>query len=219
MEKYQNKYRTTSTRLQNWDYQWRGAYFITICTHNRTHYFGEINNDKMQLSNIGIIADVLWFEIKNHAHNVELGEFIVMPNHIHGILILNNDNVKHGNGNVETRHALSLQSQPQLKTIGQKRFQNQGKNTVSSIIGSYKSAVTKHVHRLGYDFKWQSRFWEHIIRNEHEYQRIAQYIIDNPKKWAMDKLNGGVGNQVMEPMAEYTVGAGFKSAQNEVWMI
>ena len=108
MEKYQNKYRTTSTRLQNWDYQWRGAYFITICTHNRAHYFGEINNDKMQLFNIGIIADVLWYEIKNHAHNVELGEFIVMPNHIHGILILNNDDVKHGNGNVETRHALSL---------------------------------------------------------------------------------------------------------------
>ena len=70
--------------------------------------------------------------------------------------------------------------------------------------------MTKHVHRLGYDFKWQSRFWDHIIRNEYEYQRIAQYILDNPQKWAMDKLNGGNGNQVMESVVAYN---------DEAWMI
>jgi putative transposase len=88
MEKYQNKYRIPSARWQDWDYAWDGAYFITICTQNREHYFGEIIENKMVLSNSGTIADILWYEIKNHAKNIELDEFVVMPNHIHGILIL-----------------------------------------------------------------------------------------------------------------------------------
>lgn len=101
---------------------------------------------------------------------------------------------------------MSLQSnqyQQSHKTIGQKRFQNQGKNTISSIIGSYKSAVTKHAHRLVFDFAWQPRFYDHIIRNETEYNRITQYIIDNPKKWETDTLNGGVGNKIMENKQAY----------------
>ena len=188
--KFKNKYRIQSIRLQNWDYGWNGLYFVTICTKNRKCFFGDIVDGKMNLSRIGIIADILWYEIKNHAQNIELDEFTVMPNHIHEILILN--------GNVETRHALSLQSQSQSQnTIGQKRFQNQGKNTVSSIIGGYKSAVTKHAHRLGFEFAWQRNYWEHIIRNKTEYNRITQYIIDNPVIWKNDKLNGGTGNIVM----------------------
>ena len=88
-EKFQNKYRIPSARLQYWDYGWNAAYFITICTKDRACVFGEIKNGSMNLSGIGIIADVLWYEIKNHAKDIELGEFIVMPNHIHGIIILN----------------------------------------------------------------------------------------------------------------------------------
>ena len=89
MDKFRNTYRIPSARWQNWDYRWAGAYFITICTGNREHYFGEIADGNMHLSGVGILADVFWYEIKNHATNVELGEFVVMPNHIHGILILN----------------------------------------------------------------------------------------------------------------------------------
>jgi hypothetical protein len=87
-DKFQNKYRIPSARLQNWDYRWAGAYFITICTYNRVHYFGEIANQQMQLSRIGVIADILWYQIPRHTQNIELGSFVVMPNHIHGILIL-----------------------------------------------------------------------------------------------------------------------------------
>lgn len=83
-DKFQNKYRVPSTRLQNWDYRWNGAYFITICTQNRNCFFGEIDNGKMQLLPVGIIADLLWHEIKNHAKNIELDAFVVMPNHVHG---------------------------------------------------------------------------------------------------------------------------------------
>jgi len=147
MDKFQNKYRIPSARLQSWDYRWAGAYFITICTRDRVQYFGEILNQQMQLSHTGIIADVLWYQILHHAQNVELGEFVVMPNHIHGILIITNDgngnnNVNgngnyndYGNGNVETGHALSLQSvnpsdnpsESIPKIIGKQRFQNIGK--------------------------------------------------------------------------------------------
>ena len=196
-DKFQNKYRITSTRSQNWNYRWNAAYFVTnFCTQGRECFLGEVVNGKMKLSGIGIIADILWHEIKNHAPNIELGEFVVMPNHVHGVLILNgNGNNDDNNDNVETTHALSLQSQQsqqseqsQQQTIGQKRFQNQGKNTLSSIIGSYKSAVSKHAHRLGFDFAWQSRFHDHIIRDEQSYQNISEYIINNPLKWNDDKF-------------------------------
>jgi REP element-mobilizing transposase RayT len=149
---------------------------------------------------------VFWYEIKNHAKNIELGAFVVMPNHIHGLLILNNavDDGPMAVNVVETTHALSLpppppsppppsksnstQPQPSI-TIGQSRFQNQGENSISSIVGSYKSAVTKHAHRIGYDFEWQSRFYDHIIRDGDEYQRISNYIITNPANWHIDKFH------------------------------
>jgi putative transposase len=162
MEKYKNKYCIASSRAQWWNYSWNSAYFITICTQKREHYFGEITNKKMQLSNVGILADVFWHEIKNHAKNIELDAFIVMPNHIHCILILNGNDL-----NIE---------QSNEKTIGQQRFQSQEKNSVSSIIGSYKAAVTKHANRLGLEFGWQTRFHDHIIRNNEEFERIATYI-------------------------------------------
>ncbi len=215
---YLGKYRIPSARWQNWDYGSDAAYFITICTKHREHYFGEIEHGKMCLSNVGILADVFWHEIKNHAKNVELDSFVVMPNHIHGILILdgnnmdlndNDDNngngINNGNPPVETPHAVSLQSpkslqsticpqnpqspqQPTHETIGHQRFQNQGKNTVSSILGSYKSAISKHAHRLGLTMDWQFRFYDHVIRDDAEYARIAQYIETNVDNWATDKF-------------------------------
>ena len=95
--KYNNKYSIPSNRLQNWDYRWDAIYFVTICTKDRNHCFGEITDGKMQLSPVGVIADVLWYELKNHFDNIELDTFIVMPNHIHGIIAINNDK-NGGNG-------------------------------------------------------------------------------------------------------------------------
>ena len=191
IDKFQNKYRIPSARWQNWDYGSDAAYFITICTKNREHYFGEIKNGKMHLSRIGVLADVFWHEIKNHSKNIELGAFVVMPNHIHGILILNGNNVDiDTRTQVETRHALSLPSSPSppIMAPGHQRFQNQGKNTISSIIGSYKSAISKHAQRFGFKFEWQSRFYDHIIRDEAGYSRISEYIETNPTKWRTDKF-------------------------------
>ena len=220
MKKFRNKYRIPSARASWWDYGNDAAYFITICTKGMECYFGDIVDANMQLSHVGVLADVLWYEIKNHAKNVTLDVFQVMPNHIHGILALNGnkretDKIDPAH-DVETTHALSLPHDEQTthiftddeqtthvflhdeqtthalslpETPGQKRYQHQGSNTISSIIGSYKSAVTKHAHRLGYEFEWQERFYDIIIRDEESYIRIANYIKNNPAKWEEDKFN------------------------------
>ena len=88
-DKFQNKYRIPSARHPNWDYGTNGAYFITICTKDRQYFFGESENGKMKLSTVGAIAQGFWYEIPKHFPFIELGEFVVMPNHIHGVLILN----------------------------------------------------------------------------------------------------------------------------------
>lgn len=209
--RFQDKYRISSTRLQNWDYTWNAIYFVTINTHGQEEFFGEIKKGKMILSSLGTIADVFWHEIRNHFSVVDLDAFVVMPNHIHGILAINNPankqketghalSVQQGKDkvggtdsapNVKTRHALSPQSlgQQNGKTPGQNRFQNQGKNSLSSIVGSYKSAVSKHAHRLGYRFDWQERFHDRIIRNEEALLKARKYIENNVANWKDDPFN------------------------------
>lgn len=192
---FNNKYRIPSARMENWDYASDAAYFITICTAQKEHFFGKIKDKKMYLSNIGVLADVFWYEIKNHAKNIQLDAFVVMPNHIHGILILENNHqyLLANNPSVETGHALSSDNHlseinNEKLTIGQQRFRNQGKNTISSIIGSYKSVVTRHAHRLGYDFAWQERFHDNIIRSDEEYINIVKYIASNVANWEDDRF-------------------------------
>lgn len=206
-DKYQNKYRIPSARASWWDYKKDAAYFITICTKNRKLVFGQVMDKKMLLSQVGVIADILWYEIKNHTQNVILNDFIVMPNHIHGILILNNA-LHEEILNVETLHATSLPiqsiipiEQQTTKPIDPQSTtkKNIVKNEImsaispkagslSTIIRSYKSAVTRHAHRLGFEFDWQLRFHDHIIRNQEEYDRIATYIKYNPTHWKEDKF-------------------------------
>lgn len=215
-DKFQDRYRIPSARWQDWDYGWNGAYFITICTAGRECYFGKIEDAKMVLSNLGIIADIFWHEMTNHCHKVKLDAFVVMPNHIHGILILTgnekteddefgyyDDCTNNDPAMVETRHALSLLEQDAVETRhalslphplqystspGQKRFRNQGKKTISSIIGSYKSAVSKHAHRLKFNFDWQPRFHDHVIQDDGSYQRISNDIQNNPANWRNDNF-------------------------------
>ena len=351
-DKYQNRYRIPSTRLQNWDYGWNAIYFVTICTKNRRHFFGEITNGKMHLSPVGAIADVLWHELTNHFDNIELDAFVVMPNHIHGIIAINN--VGNGNGGIDdggigdgngdnnggdgdnggnggngdngddngnggdggnngdnggdggnngrdnacvvstlsdspslsgspssssdsqssssdspsslsgspssssdspssssdspssssgspssssdspslsvspsslsdspsslsdspssssdspssssdspssssdspsslsdSPSSCTQQTTQPCKAIGQQRFQHQGSKTLSSIVGSYKSAVSRHAHRLGYDFSWQSRFYDIIIRDYSALIKIQSYIWNNPINWKEDNF-------------------------------
>jgi REP element-mobilizing transposase RayT len=180
--KFKNKYRISSARIQTWDYANNGAYFITICTQNREHFFGNIKNGNMQLSEIGKLAQQFWYEIPNHFPMVELGNFVVMPNHVHGILIIDKTNDEPF---VETRHCLVSNIETN-SIFGSSRFQNQGKNTISSIVGSYKSIVTKMSRQINPNFGWQSRFHDHIIRNSKSFDNIQNYIEQNPLNWKED---------------------------------
>ncbi|PXX98890.1 transposase [Marinifilum breve] len=180
--KFQNKYRIDSTRLQSWDYGSNGKYFITICTCEMEHFFGRIADENMFLNELGELADSYWREIPNHFPYVHLDEFIVMPNHIHGILVIDDPyNWK----NVQTRQCLV--SNKSYQNPGRKRFQNQGNNTISSIIGSYKSIVSRQAHKINPKFEWHTRFYDHIIKDQKALQRIRNYIKYNPKNWREDK--------------------------------
>jgi putative transposase len=186
-DKYQNKYRIPSARLQTWDYGSNASYFITICTKNREHSFGEILDDEMHLNEIGKLAEQYWLEIAVHFSYIELGNFVIMPNHVHGILIIDNPLSSVASDVVETRQCL-VSTDTNKKTIGQMRFQNQGKGTLSSIVGSYKSVVTKNAHYINSGFAWQSRFQDHIIRDAKSFDRIQNYISNNPLNWKDDKF-------------------------------
>ena len=198
-DKFQNKYRIPSARLSTWDYSSNGAYFITICTANRQHFLGGIINGEMHLSEIGKKVYKCWQDTPNHFPHFYLDEFIIMPNHMHGIVLIEKPYIDNGNGFnvVETRHALSLrktdpgQSKPE-KTEESKqshpRFRNPGKNTISSMIGSFKSSVTKFCNENKLPFGWQSRFHDHIIRDNDEFHRIRIYIMNNPANWETDKF-------------------------------
>ncbi|NQT26743.1 hypothetical protein HQ585_15410 [candidate division KSB1 bacterium] len=181
-EKFKNKYRIESARLQHWDYGWNGAYFVTICTRGREYYFGDIVNEKMQLSEIGEMVRNYWKEIPKHFSCVKLDAFIVMPNHVHGIIIINNPD-----DNVETLHATSLRQSTQSKKMSSISPKS---GSLSVIVRSFKSTVTKHARQIHADFAWQSRFHDHIIRDDKSYNNIVEYIIYNPKKWADDDYYG-----------------------------
>lgn len=210
MDRYQNKYRIASARLQKWDYGWNAAYFVTICTHNRQCYFGKIESGIMIYSKLGSIASTLWTKIPEHFQFVELSEFVIMPDHVHGIIIINKsyDNCK----TVETQNFPSLHSPPTLPSSpptspsspptlpsspivplapwsmiespfqSKNHFGPQSQN-LASIIRGFKTGVTKCAHEIGKGFKWQPRYHEHIIRDDFEYRRIVDYIRQNPQKW------------------------------------
>ena len=182
MKKYNNKYRIESVRLKDWDYRNNGAYFITINTGNRKHFFGEIINSEMRLSPIGEYAENFWMEIPNHFPFVELGNFVVMPNHTHGILIINNVKSLHCNDIDKSLHCNDSTTNQYYSDISPKS------GSISTIIRSYKSVVSKHARLLNPEFNWQPKFHDHIIRNSESFERIQNYIENNPSNWKEDKF-------------------------------
>lgn len=173
MKRYRQR---KSIRCKEHDYTSEGACFVTICTGLRRSYFGNIVDGRMNLSEMGKIADQCWKEIPKHSQNVELDEYVIMPNHVHGIVMITDT--------VGTRHAVSQQS-----TEPERKFGPLPTKSLHTVIGSYKSAVTKLIHAKGLAFGWQSRFHDHIVRNEKELNNIRQYIDNSPAKWEFDREN------------------------------
>ncbi len=179
MTKYRNKYRIDSTRLKNWDYKREGIYFITICTKHREHFFGNINNGKMILSDLGKIVELEWektFALRKDM-NLKMGEYIVMPNHFHAIIVIGKNQYNNTSGR-DAMHCVSTGN----------TFGPQSKN-LPSIIRGFKSSVTTFARKKQImDFAWQPRYYDHIIRNYESLQKISEYIINNPKNWNIDEF-------------------------------
>ncbi|MGB4773547.1 MAG: transposase [Daejeonella sp.] len=169
-----------SIRLKGYDYSQAGAY-----CKNRECLFGEITNDKMILNDVGKIADECWLAIPQHFPNAVLHQYIIMPNHVHGIIQLIGDVVVA----VENFQPLQQQTEPKRN-----EFQKIIPRSIGSIIRGYKIGVTKFCrNEQPQNFPsrqpvWQRNYYEHIIRNEQSYHTISDYIINNPLKWNKDKF-------------------------------
>jgi len=215
MKKFQNKYRIPSARLQSWDYGSDGYYFITICTSHMEHYFGEIRDGEMIHNELGKLADKYWEEIPLHFLFVELGNYVVMPNHVHGILIidkpvtptppdeqtLHEQTLHEQTLHVGTRLIASLPSvEPSVvpSTVPTEKNERGGitgdKNpmfyeNISRIVRWYKGVCTFECHKIQPNFRWQARFHDHIIRDAQSFENIQHYIETNPLNWGKDKFN------------------------------
>ncbi len=196
-----------SIRLKGYDYSQAGLYFVTICCQDRECLFGKIVGaenflPEMVLNDAGKIANECWLKIPEHFPNAVLHEYIIMPNHVHGIIELTetvgaNQHSPETN-TPETNNNAVMANQYSPETNGAKPETNGAKNvsplrspskTIGSIVRGYKIGVTKWF-RTNADIKnvWQRNYYEHIIRDEQSYQRIAEYIVNNPEKWQADKF-------------------------------
>lgn len=209
------KHHRRSIRLKGYDYSQAGLYFITICAQNRACLFGNIVvgaplvGAQMVLNDAGKMVETEWLKLPNRFTNIELHEFVVMPNHFHGILEIT-VGASVGVSLVDTQNTPDTQNgrpegQPQgiapttiTPDISADAPTDTVKNkTVGDMMDAFKSITTveyiRGVKTMGwqpFDGKlWQRNYWEHIIRNYNEYQRISDYIINNPQKWDNDKLN------------------------------
>jgi REP element-mobilizing transposase RayT len=201
-DKFKDKYRISSSRLNGWDYGSSGAYFVTICTRKMTHHFGEIKKATMYQNEVGKINEKFWFEIPNHFEFIKLDAFVVMPNHIHGILIfekkkLNIENCFENEKEYPETPESGVSTDEKIEESDSEmaKCTNGGKNlkwkpgTLGVVINQYKRICTINARKIHPDFEWQPRFFDHIIRSDIDFQRIKNYIIENPKNWDNDDYN------------------------------
>ncbi|MGB5289071.1 MAG: transposase [Ignavibacteriaceae bacterium] len=167
------KHNRRSIRLKDFDYSTPWWYYITICSYNHQNLFGQIINGKMILSEFGIIVEEEWLKTEKLRKDVELDYYVIMPNHFHGIPIIN------------SRDKARL-----VPTAEKREFGRPVANSLSTIVGSFKSAVTRRINEFRNSsgkLVWQKNYFEHIIRNENDLNNIRKYIELNPLKWELDE--------------------------------
>ncbi len=182
------KHHRRSIRLKGYDYTQAGAYFITIVTKDRACLFGEVVEDDMRLSPMGIIVQECWLAIPDHFPHAVLDEFVVMPNHVHGIIVLNETE------KVGARHATPRPpAAPRPPAVPRpEQFGKPVPGSIPTIVRSFKSAATKCINEYrgtpGAPV-WQHNYYEHIIRTEESLNCIREYILTNPLRWHLDRQN------------------------------
>lgn len=178
-----------SIRLRGYNYSQAGAYFITVCAQNRERLFGDIADGQMVLNDAGRMATKCWNEIPLHFPDITLDAFVVMPNHVHGILVI-----------TDTVGAKNTVGAKKFSPLQSDQRPHGTSKTIGSIIRGFKIGITKwmrthtHVHDV-----WQRNYYEHIIRNDDELNRIREYIINNPAKWDLDRENPSVRAKNFSP--------------------
>jgi putative transposase len=174
-----------SIRLKGYDYTQPGAYFVTFCAYQRMHFFGEVVDGDMIPNDRGKIARDEWFKTAELRPHVKLyeDEFVIMPNHGHGIIWIIDE--------VDEGRLVGIRRR-RIPTDNIEKFGKPVKGSIPTIIRAYKSAVTYAVNKLEDQrgaVLWQRNYYEHIIRNERELNNIAQYIVNNPLNWQLDRDN------------------------------
>jgi len=166
------KHHRHSIRLKGYDYSQPGAYFITICTHNREYLFGDVVNGKMTLNECGKLIEFTWYDLPNHNPHIALDTFTIMPNHIHGIV------------NIYDVIIVGAGSEPAPTTTIRRGL--------PEIVRQFKTFSSKRINQINQTPgapMWQRNYYEHIIRNEDELNRVREYILNNPLQWEFDREN------------------------------
>ena len=202
------KHKRRSIRLKGYNYAAEGLYFVTLCCQNRVSYFGSIRNGEMHLNELGKIVAEEWTKTESIRDNIKLHEFIIMPNHMHGIIEI-------------------LFQKGDEKLAGQKALFKSPSQTIGAIIRGYKGATTKRIkillakaakerstgelpfaptmgelpfaptgRSLSIGKIWQRNYYERIIRNQKAYENISNYIINNPARWGKDKFNSSIRKSI-----------------------
>ncbi len=214
-----------SIRLKFYDYTQAGAYFVTICTHDRECLFGSIENSEMVLNEYGRIVDFTWHDLVNHNSNICLGEYVIMPNHFHGIIVINPVGVGSKPTHSKPTHSKPARNCNDAVGAGSKPAHINGagldragldraglepaptNHGLPEIVRQFKTFSARRINELRHSFGvpvWQRNYYEHVIRNEADYNRIAEYAAINPRKWLEDTLH--------PENAPSDVGAGSKPA-------
>jgi REP-associated tyrosine transposase len=192
------KHHRRSIRLTGYDYKQSGAYFVTIVTRNRLCLFGDISDGEMVLSDTGRIAEVSWVGLSSRFPTMPLDSFVVMPNHIHGIITVGAQfiapsSVPHNQAGIAQEGAVN-----RAPTLGE-------------IIRTYKAASTRMIRQTAnLEFAWQRNYYEHVVRNGESLNRIRQYILENPARWAIDRENPDTSNPEPENPWEGKVGSSLR---------
>ncbi len=185
-DRFAGKYRIQSDRLQDWDYAGSGCYFITICTRHKITYFGEIIEDEVRLSEIGLVVEQEWERTGAKRANIVLDVYVIMPNHFHAILSIRRGQLADTNS-VETLRATSLRGYAKSDDAVKFSDISPKAGSLGTILRAFKAAVTRKVRRMGHsNFAWQRGYYDHIIRDEEDLNRIREYIQRNPLRWALD---------------------------------
>ena len=193
------KHHRRSIRLRGYDYKREGAYYFTICCHQKRCLLGEIEDGFMHLNLIGATVKAVWDSLPRHFPLIELDAFVIMPNHIHGIIVIT-DHPNNNNSRGEAFVPITEDTAPQISATNASPFpgcndtappHGTQSGSIGAIIQNFKSVATRRVNRITRNSGtlWQRNYYEEIIRNEKAYENIRRYIVENPLNWDEDEEN------------------------------